>query len=79
MTTSNLSFPIRHISVRVPWHDRGWEGTVCADPANNSACLKLPRIAENKDEAAEASAAGSHFSLEHIRTPTRFFGTSLLP
>ena len=61
MTTSNLSFPIRHISVRVPWHDRGWEGTVCADPANNSACLKLPRIAENKDEAAEASVAGSHF------------------
>ena len=61
MTTSNLSFPIHHISVRVPWHDRGWEGTVCADPGNNSACLKLPRIAENKDEVAEAQVAGSHF------------------
>lgn len=61
MTTLNLSFPIHHISVRVPWHDRGWEGTVCADPANNSACLKLPRIAQNKDEAIESRIAGSHF------------------
>ena len=65
LTTSNLSFPIHHISVRVPWHDRGWEGTVCADPANNSACLKLPRIAENKDEVAEARVAGSHFKDLH--------------
>ena len=59
--TSSLSFPIHHISVRVPWHDNGWRGSVCDDPANNSACLKLPRIAENKDETAEARVAGSHF------------------
>jgi hypothetical protein len=26
--------PIEHISIRVPWHDGGWNGTVChaADP-----------------------------------------------
>ena len=74
MTTSNLSFPIRHVSVRVPWHDRGWEGTVCADPANNSACLKLPRIAENKDEAAEASVAGSETSIRSRSLPVSWRG-----
>ena len=61
MTISNLSFPTQHISVRVPWHDRGWEGTVCVDPAGNSACLKLPRIAEDKDETSEIRVAGRHF------------------
>ena len=58
---SNLSFPIQHISVRVPWHDSGWDGRVCVAPEQNSACLKLPRIAENKDEASEAEVAGRHF------------------
>ncbi len=47
---SNLPFPIRRVSVRVPWHDAGWNGPVCNDPENNTACLKLPRIAEKKDQ-----------------------------
>ena len=59
--TSGLSFPINHISVRVPWHDASWNGTVCSDPANNWACLKLPRIAENKNEDSETRIAGRSF------------------
>lgn len=31
----------QHISVRVPWHDHGWDGTVCAAPGSNTACLRL--------------------------------------
>ncbi len=58
---TNLSFPTRHISIRVPWHDAGWDGTVCQDPIHNAACLKLSRIAEKKDEEAEARIAGRHF------------------
>ena len=58
---AGLSFPIRHLSVRVPWHDNGWNGTVCDDPKNNVACLKLLRIAEKKDEASEASLSGRYF------------------
>ena len=54
----NLAFPVHHISVRVPWHDAGWNGTVCHDPNNNSACIVLKRIAEKKDEVFEASFAG---------------------
>ena len=63
--TSGLTFPINHISVRVPWHDAGWNGTVCIDPANNWACLKLPRIAEQKNEAAETLLAGRNFKDIH--------------
>ena len=58
---TGLSFPIRHLSVRVPWHDTGWNGTVCGDPKNNVACLKLIRIAERKNEASEANLSGHHF------------------
>ena len=70
MSTENLTYPIRHISVRVPWHDDGWRGTVCIDPSNNSACLKLPRIADAKDESAESQVAGRHFR-DLLETRTR--------
>ena len=50
--------PFRHISIRVPWHDTGWEGTVCKEPKLNSACLKLKRIAANRDDDAEHSVRG---------------------
>lgn len=45
--------PLHHISVRVPWHDRGWDGSVCADPKGNTSCLILPRVADEKDDEAE--------------------------
>lgn len=50
--------PLRHLSIRVPWHDRAWDGTVCACPGRNTACLKLKNIAESKDEAREEAVAG---------------------
>ena len=59
---SDISFPVKHLSVRVPWHDAGWNGTVCVDPSNNSACLKLKSIAEGKDEGRETALAGRHFN-----------------
>jgi hypothetical protein len=53
-----MTYPLRHISIRVPWHDTGWDGRVCAALRLNGACLKLKRIAENRDDAAEESVAG---------------------
>jgi hypothetical protein len=44
--------------VRVPWHDTGWEGSVCADPLANASCLRLGRIAEERDDALESRLAG---------------------
>ncbi|MGE3342580.1 MAG: AAA family ATPase [Vicinamibacterales bacterium] len=45
--------PLHHLSIRVPWHDRGWDGSVCADPKANTSCLALRRIGEEKNDEAE--------------------------
>lgn len=58
MGSSNRSYPLRHLSIRVPWHDCGWNGTVCQDPRLNTACLKLKQIALKRDDAAEEAVAG---------------------
>ena len=56
MTKSD--FLLRHLSLRVPWHDHGWDGTVCQSPRLNGACLKLKNVALNKDEEREFAVAG---------------------
>lgn len=61
---SNSSYPIRHISIRVPWHDSGWNGTICKAPRLNGACLKLENIARNRKDDAEAELAGQ--SIENL-------------
>ena len=52
------SYPLRHVSVRVPWHDAGWNGTVCSAPQLNGACAKLKGIAGSKNDAQEMAVAG---------------------
>lgn len=42
----------------MPWHDTGWDGRVCAKPRLNGACLKLKRIGQERDDAAEEAVAG---------------------
>ena len=49
---------IQHISIRVPWHDNGWNGNVCICPQTNSSCLRLRNIYENKDDARETEICG---------------------
>jgi hypothetical protein len=53
-----MDYPLKHISIRVPWHDTGWDGRVCANPHLNDACLKLRRIAEGRDDTAERAVSG---------------------
>lgn len=53
-----MNYPLRHVSIRVPWHDTGWDGRVCANPRLNSSCLKLKRIGETRSDAAEEAVAG---------------------
>lgn len=50
--------PTHHITIRVPWHDGGWAGSVCAQPLENTSCLVLPRIGEGKRNEVEAGCAG---------------------
>lgn len=60
--TNNL--PLRHLSIRVPWHDAGWTGAVCNAPQLNGACAKLKGISSNKKDENEIHLAGQ--SLEDL-------------
>ena len=50
--------PLHHITIRVPWHDNGWNGTICNNPCNNSACLDLTRIGKGRNDKKEESLVG---------------------
>ncbi len=54
-----------NITVRLPWHMNGWNGTVCRDPKGNTYCsgrFSYPgdAIATTKDETYEIGCAGKH-------------------
>lgn len=51
--------PTHHITIRVPWHDSSWTGSVCKRPMENTSCLILPRIGEGKQDDVEMRCAGS--------------------
>lgn len=61
--------PTMHVSVRVPWHDGRWAGTVCANPGGNTSCLILPRIAETKEDEFETGIAGKAWNTDGIGLP----------
>ena len=50
-----------HLSLRVPWQDRTWDGCVCHAPLENSSCLALQYIANNRDDDFEKRNAGKAF------------------
>ena len=52
-----MNIPIRHLSVRVPWHDNAWDGKVCKNPKDNGSCMFLQRINETKDADVEEKNA----------------------
>lgn len=52
-----------HLSVRVPWHDAGWTGSVCHDPVGNASCVLLKNIGENRDDEYESTHAGKALEL----------------
>ncbi len=39
---------MKHLSIRVAWHDNNWNGTVCRNPKANTYCQQLARIFEEK-------------------------------
>src|SRR5262245_3243665 len=49
--------PLHHVTIRVPWHDSGWTGTVCQRPLDNTSCLILPRIGAGRRDAVEERCA----------------------
>lgn len=57
MEYNNL-YSVKHLSIRVPWHDNAWNGTICANPKNNDACLALTNCVQNRDDDLETELAG---------------------
>jgi len=61
---------VRNLSVRVPWHDRAWDGHVCDDPLGNSSCLALKLISEKRRDDIEEGVKSEAFeSLTPDQTP----------
>jgi hypothetical protein len=55
---------MKHISIRLPWHDRGWDGCVCNNPKKNCYCngfhsISAERIRSGKDNEAEDRIKGN--------------------
>ena len=57
--TGAVRIPLQHLSIRVPWHDTGWEGTVCRFPRENASCLALNRIGASKNDDLDDQYAGT--------------------
>jgi len=38
---------VKHLSVRIPWHDRGWDGCICNDPEKNTFCTGIFSVNAN--------------------------------
>ncbi len=51
-----------HLSIRVPWHDARWNGTVCRNPALNCHCIEYQNILAKRDLDREIEDAGRHFA-----------------
>lgn len=58
----NPRYILKHLSVRVPWHDNGWNGSICNNPKANGACLILKNCALNRNDEQEQSLAGKLLS-----------------
>ena len=74
MSYTNPRWPLRHISIRVPWHDDHWSGTVCSDPHLNESCLRLTRISSHRGNSrhtnqCEPVSGLSIKDLEHENWP----------
>lgn len=53
---------MKHISIRVPWHDKKWDGHVCDCPTNNPFCMMLKNINKGKDCKKEEAVASKEWS-----------------
>jgi len=54
----NPKYIKKHLSIRVPWHDNIWNGTICNNAKNNDACLALKNCAENRNDELETELSG---------------------
>jgi hypothetical protein len=58
-----------HLSIRVPWHDSKWDGTVCRDPERNCHCIEYENILLRKNLQLEISQSGQHYAELEVKPP----------
>ena len=51
-----------HLSARLAWHDRGWDGRVCDAPHLNAHCIAHEHIRNARDDDKERRFAGAALS-----------------
>lgn len=61
----NPRYNLKHLSVRIPWHDKSWDGSICDNPNANGACLVLKNCALNRNDEQEIQLAGQ--SLDNLK------------
>jgi len=49
---------LKHLTVRLVWHDRGWDGHICNKPVLNTSCVMHEYVRDNRDDDWEDSNAG---------------------
>lgn len=69
--SDTYKIPLKHITLRVAWHDNKWNGTICKDPENNTYCngfhsLLSERIRKRKDESLVDEIANKGKALKDI-------------
>lgn len=47
-----------HLSTRLVWHDRAWDGHICDHPSDNAYCIVQQHIRDSRDDDRENKAAG---------------------
>jgi len=68
---------ITHLSVRLCWHDAGWNGRICKNPQKNRYCINLDHIRKNRDpefesfEIANKGKCVADFDYEEVHVPCR--------
>lgn len=77
---------MKHISIRLPWHDRGWDGCVCNNPSQNSYCkgfhsVNAEKLRKEKNDKKEEKVKGKPVDASWKYSPPctetiNVFGTS---
>ncbi|AZO05598.1 ATP-dependent RecD-like DNA helicase [Mesorhizobium sp. M2A.F.Ca.ET.043.02.1.1] len=73
-----------HITARMAWHDRGWDGRVCDDPAANSYCtgshsLLSERLAREKRTECERPCFALDADLPDYQPPCFWTSSAFAP
>jgi exodeoxyribonuclease V alpha subunit len=64
-----LAEEVPHISVRLFWHDSGWNGRICRAPRENTWCEAHDHIRRWKDVKGEAGCAGCRVNDATVKPP----------